>query len=379
MSEAIVFAGSAEKNPSLYRRLRVPLGDPAAWFEIGGTRIALVRDIERERVRKFAIADRIVCPADFAPPEGLDADRETATAQSLAVAIKTLGGSQARVDRTFPMIYAHYLLAAGIELTYDPQQGVLDRRVKSEEEIELIAQAQAVTESVMEQICGIIARSRVASDGTLEDNGSPLTSERVRSMAAEAFMRRGFSMSHGAIIATTPQVADCHHAGEGPLIVGQPIVIDLFPRDDSSRYWGDCTRTVVHGQPSDRVVAMHAAVLDAKRAATEKLVAGGTAEKVHQAVIERLVAHGFEVSRGTTTDEPTIQHGTGHGIGLEVHEPILLDDGGGELLANEVFTIEPGLYGRNDGGVRIEDMLVVQNGPARNLNRLHEGLDWRTS
>ena len=77
MSEAIIFAGSAEKNPSLYQRLRVPLGDPAAWFEIGGTRIAMVRDIERERVRKFALADRVVCPADFAPPDGLDADRET--------------------------------------------------------------------------------------------------------------------------------------------------------------------------------------------------------------------------------------------------------------------------------------------------------------
>ena len=378
MSEAIVFAGSADKNPSLYRRLRVPLGDPAAWFEIGGTRIAMVRDIERERVGQFALADRVVCPADFAPPEGLDADRETATAQSLATAIKVLGGLKARVDRTFPMIYAHFLLAAGIELTYDPSQGVLDRRVKSEQEIELIAKAQSVTESVMEQICGTIASSRAASDGTLEDNGSSLTSERVRFMAAEAFMRRGFSMSHGAIVATTPHVADCHHAGEGPLVTGQPIIVDLFPRDDSSRYWGDCTRTVVHGQPSDRVLAMHAAVFDAKRAATEKLVAGGTAEKVHHAVIERLVAHGFRVSRGTTTDEPTIQHGTGHGIGLEVHEPILLDDGGGELLAHEVFTIEPGLYGRSDGGVRIEDMLVVENGPARNLNRLHEGLDWRT-
>ena len=377
MSEAIIFAGSAEKNPSLYQRLRVPLGDPAAWFEIGGTRIAMVRDIERERVRKFALADRVVCPADFAPPDGLDADRETATAQAMATAIKALGGLKARVDRTFPMIYAHFLLAAGIELTYDPCQGVLDRRVKSDEEIELIAKAQSVTESVMEQICATIARSRVASDGTLEDNGLSLTSERVRFMAAEAFMRRGFSMSHGAIVATTPHVADCHHAGEGPLVTGQPVIVDLFPRDDSSRYWGDCTRTVVHGQPSDRVLAMHAAVFDAKRAATEKLVAGGTAEKVHHAVIERLVAHGYRVSRGTTTDEPTIQHGTGHGIGLDVHEPILLDDGGGELLAHEVFTIEPGLYGRSDGGVRIEDMLVVENGPARNLNRLHEGLDWR--
>jgi Xaa-Pro aminopeptidase len=379
MSEAIVFAGSAEKNPSLYRRLRVALGDPAAWFQIGETRIAMVRDIERERVRQFALADRVVCPADFPPPEGLDADRETATAQSLAIAIRTMGSSKARVDRTFPMIYAHYLLAAGIELTYDPLQGVLDRRVKSDEEIELIAKAQSVTESVMEQICGMIARSRVASDGALEDNGVPLTSERVRTMAAEAFLRRGFSMSHGAIVATAPHVADCHHAGEGRLLTGQPIVVDLFPRDDSSRYWGDCTRTVVHGHPSDRVLAMHAAVVDAKRAATEQLVAGGTAEKVHHAVIQRLVAHGFAISRGTTTDEATIQHGTGHGIGLEVHEPILLDDGGGELLLHEVFTIEPGLYGRIDGGVRIEDMLVVENGPPRNLNRLHEGLDWRTS
>ncbi|MEZ6134738.1 MAG: M24 family metallopeptidase [Pirellulaceae bacterium] len=70
-------------------------------------------------------------------------------------------------------------------------------------------------------------------------------------------------------------------------------------------------------------------------------------------------------------------HGTGHGIGLEVHEPILLDDNGGTLLAREVLTIEPGLYSRNFGGVRVEDMVVVTDGAPRNLNQLPEGLDWR--
>ncbi len=69
-------------------------------------------------------------------------------------------------------------------------------------------------------------------------------------------------------------------------------------------------------------------------------------------------------------------HGTGHGVGLEVHEPILLDDNGGTLMAGEVLTIEPGLYGRTAGGVRVEDMLVVQAGPPKNLNRLPEGLNW---
>ena len=69
-------------------------------------------------------------------------------------------------------------------------------------------------------------------------------------------------------------------------------------------------------------------------------------------------------------------HGTGHGIGLEVHEPILLDDQGGTLMANEVFTIEPGLYSRNFGSVRVEDMVVVTQGQPRNLNRLPTGLKW---
>ena len=247
--------------------------------------MALVRDIERERVTKFALADRIVCPADLAPPDGLDVDRETATAQALAVAIKSLGASQARVDRTFPMIYTHYLRAAGIDVVYDPDQGVIDRRVKTEAELEAMAKAQSVTEAVMEQLCGTIARSRAGAGGVLHDDGTPLTSERIRSMAAEAFMHRGYSMSQGAIIATTPQVADCHHAGSGPLVTGQPIVIDLFPCDETTRYWGDCTRTVVHGQPSDEVISMHAAVCDAKRAAIEKLIVGKTAESVHLAAI----------------------------------------------------------------------------------------------
>jgi Xaa-Pro aminopeptidase len=378
MSEAIVFAGIAEKNPSLYRRLRVPLGDPAAWIQVAAERIALVRDIEQDRVQKAALADRVVCPADYAPRGGLDADRETATAQALAKAITSLGCSSVRADRTLPMIYVHHLMSSGLTITYDANLGVIDRRTKSTDEIEMLAKAQRVTELVMELICGTIARSRASSDGSLYDNATPLTSERIRTMAATEFLQHGFTMSHGAIIASTPQSADCHHSGDGPLFTGQPVIVDLFPRDESTRYWGDCTRTVVHGTPSDEVVAMHKAVCEAKRAATAKLVAGQKAAAVHQAAIDVLLAHGFPLSRGTLTDEASIQHGTGHGIGLELHEPILLDDGGGDLLVNEVFTVEPGLYGRNVGGVRVEDMLVVNDGPATNLNRLPEGLDWRT-
>ncbi len=70
-------------------------------------------------------------------------------------------------------------------------------------------------------------------------------------------------------------------------------------------------------------------------------------------------------------------HGTGHGLGLDVHEPPLLDLGGGELLDGEVLTIEPGLYGQAHGGVRVEDVYVIRPGGCQKLGELHDGLDWR--
>ncbi len=374
--KAKILAGIADKNASLYRRIQVPLGDPAAWIELDSLRIALVRDLEMDRVRQNSHADDVTCPAEHAPPTGLSADRETATAEAVVQLLRSHHVERIDADRSLPYIYAWHLQQAEIVVQYDEELGVLDRRVKTHQEIEALRQAQAVTEQVMRIICETIAGCDAAADGSLRLDGEALTSERVRSMAAIEFMRRGFSMSHGAIVATAPQVADCHHAGEGALYTAKPIVVDLFPRDESTRYWGDCTRTVVHGEPSEMVRKMHAAVREAKAAATAKLTIKQTAGAVHKAANAVLLRHGFPESRGKITDHPSIQHGTGHGIGLDVHEPILLDQGGGPILAGEVFTVEPGLYGRDDGGVRIEDMLVVTEGEPRNLNQLPDSLCW---
>ena len=72
-----------------------------------------------------------------------------------------------------------------------------------------------------------------------------------------------------------------------------------------------------------------------------------------------------------------MRHGTGHGIGLDVHEPILLAKGGEEILAGEVFTVEPGLYSAKYGGVRVEDMVTVTADGFENFNKLQSTLDWK--
>ncbi|MEM8943841.1 MAG: M24 family metallopeptidase [Planctomycetota bacterium] len=375
-TEAALLAGIPVDSGSLFLKVGIAAGDPAAWLAVGDHSIVIVRDIEKQRAAAIGTADRYASPADFAPPNGLDPDRAIATAQAVAECFRREGATRVRTDRSLPFVFAWHLMQAGIELEFDAELGVLDRRVKSESQLDALAHAQLVTENSMEMACRLVAASVADRSGTLHSDGAPLTSERVRAAIAHFLLDEGFTLGHGAIVATAPDAADCHHAGAGTLQTGVPVIIDIFPRDESSRFWGDCTRTVVHGTPSDTVAAMHLAVIKAKAAGCAQLCAGNTAASVHQAATDVLESHGFRQSRGEVSDEPTIQHGTGHGIGLDIHEPLLLDDGGGALLANEVYTVEPGLYGRNEGGVRIEDMLAVTNGEPRNFNRLHEGLDW---
>ena len=173
--------------------------------------------------------------------------------------------------------------------------------------------------------------------------------------------------------------ADCHNLGHGVLRTEEPVIVDIFPQNRSTRYNGDCTRTVVHGAIPDEATQMLAAVVAAKAAAISATKAGVTGEQVHQATRDAMESHGFQMGL-PSEDDPlsycAMTHGTGHGIGLDVHEPPLLDRKGPPLVVGDVLTIEPGLYRRDLGGVRVEDMVAVTADGCENFNRLQEGLDW---
>lgn len=376
-------AGIPEVHSSLYWRIRFSVGDQVVLIELpkesGSESVLILRDIEMERARQHARVDRVACPAQFTPEGGLSGDRETANAQAAAECLRRAGVTHAVGDRTLPLIYADFARKAGITIECDPERWVNERRQKSPEEIEHLREAQRITEGAIQLACEMIAKASARADGVLMHEGLPLTSERVRAAVDHWLLDRNF-VNPMAIIAGGPSAADCHFYGFGELRTSEPVIVDIFPRYRKTRYNGDCTRTVVHGDIPDAVKRMHAAVRSAKLAAEQTIKVGATGEAVHRATIQAMLDAGYAFGL-PAEDAPlsycALTHGTGHGIGLDVHEPPLLDIKGPALLAGEALTVEPGLYRRDLGGVRIEDMVIVTENGCDNLNTLSDELTWK--
>ena len=391
---AVLLGGVPAVNPWLLRRCRFVVGDPAAFLDLpradgGRETIFILREIELDRARAAAVADHIHGYGDFAPsgpgPWGatpLASDRDVRVAQSAAECLRRRGVREIWTDRSLPMVFAPILDAAGVTLRCDPDLGVLERRSKSEHDVDALRAAQRVAEECVRFACELIARADAGRDGTLSVSGEPLTSERVRAELNVWLMRRGAEPCTSAIIAGGAQGGDCHEKGSGPLRTGEPIIVDIWPQDPKTRYYGDCTRTVVHGREADiptPIRAMHMAVVEAKRAGVAATRAGVTGGDVHEAVCAVFRATGYNVGlppAGAPKTYTGFVHGTGHGVGLEVHEPPLLDTGGPVLVEGDCLTIEPGLYSHAVGGVRVEDMVIARRAGCDNLNTIPEGLTW---
>src|SRR5207245_9035024 len=146
---------------------------------------------------------------------------------------------------------------------------------------------------------------------------------------------------------------------EGQIRAHAPVIIDIFPVGRASHYHGDLTRTVGVGEIPEECHRMRAATLQARDAGIEMIRAGVPGHDVHLAVCQVLVDHSF----GTTSTGyegpdgvPRMNHSTGHGVGLDVHEePSLRESSTGMLKKSNIITMEPELYKLDLSDVRVED------------------------
>lgn len=375
---ATIRAGVPAIAKAVYHAIRFVAHDPAVYITIPGQQsVLIIRDVELERARQLARADRIYTPKDFTPPTGLSGDREIATAQAAAECLRRRGVRRVAGDRSLPLLYVEMLREVGVEVILDPDLSVADRRRKDEQEVEYLRQAQRDTESAIRMACEVVRRARARANGELEHDGEILTAERLKTLIDLHLLKLGYA-NEDSIVAGGPIGADCHHPGTGVLRTGEPVIIDVFPQNKATLYHGDCTRMTIHGPVPPVVAKMHAIVVEAKQAAERATRAGVSGDSVHRATVEVLKRHGVHIGfppAGAADDLIFIPHGTGHGIGLDLKEPPLLDFNGVDLVPGDAVTIEPAVYCRAVGGVRIEDLYIVRDGGCENLNTLPEAID----
>jgi Xaa-Pro aminopeptidase len=238
------------------------------------------------------------------------------------------------------------LAPAAVELV--PAAGLVERlrRSKDDREVDAIAAAARLTDEVYEWTLGRGLAGRTEREVELA------TEQRMRELGAE-------DPAFPAIVAAGPNSALPHHeASEREIEPGELVVIDMGAIVDG--YCSDCTRTFATGEIADEAGEVYELVREAQAAALEAVSAGVGAAEVDAAAREPIAEAGHGDEFG---------HGVGHGVGIEVHEaPRLGTSSDDELVAGDVVTIEPGVYVAGSFGVRIEDLVVVEPGGARNLS-----------
>jgi len=365
----VLICSDTIRSAELRHEVPIPIGDAFLYAEHDGARHLVASALETPRLDGlgFQLHTYEEFGADELRRSGmswLEIDDEITVRAVLA-----LGIEQATVPGTFPLLLADKLRARGVELVPNQEFFVDRRRVKSEAELAGIRRAQAAAEAGMAAARDLLRRADQNGKG-LQVDGEPLTSERIKAAIAQAFLAHGasgdeFIVSHGS------QSAVGHHMGAGQIEAGEPIAIDLWPRDNESACCADMTRTYVVGDVPDELAEWHRLCKEALDRAEHDLRPGVTGKSVYEGSCEIFEAAGYPTQRTKREGEPLEEgffHSLGHGVGLEVHElPVLGMVGHEELLRGEVFAIEPGLYRPGFGGCRLEDLLVVTENGAEKL------------
>jgi Xaa-Pro aminopeptidase len=221
------------------------------------------------------------------------------------------------------------------------------RAIKDAEEIELIARAADISDRAF---------------GHIEQNMKAGMSEKEVAWEVERFMREHGSQAvpFDIIVAAGPNAALPHaRPSERVIQEGEPVLMDFGARVNG--YASDLTRTICLGEPDDNFKKVYDVVLGAQLAAIELLKEDMTGEQADNLARTVIAEAGYAEAFG---------HALGHGVGLAAHEAPRLGPGSGEkLVSGMVFTIEPGVYLPGWGGVRTEDLVVLENGNLRVLSK----------
>lgn len=353
-TRATLIIGTSDQEANIRYACGFSAPDAVVYAQWGQKKYLVVSPLEAGRARKTTSGIQIVTPQEICASVH---QRRRISDWALCL-LKREGIKRIRVSDDFPIGVYQKLQRSKIDVRVTKDALFPRRAVKTPDELERIRSMQRISVLAMRAAVSIITRSSIDASGFLRVDKKSLTSQAVRKVIENVLIKKADCRMMDTIVAGGRQGADPHERGSGRLKAGEPIIIDIFPQHQGHGYWGDITRTVIKGKAPRQVKAIYRAVRQAHRTALSKVKPGVACATIHKEVFRIFKNAGFKTRLNEEAPEGFI-HGTGHGVGLKIHEYPVINDNPARLRKGHVITIEPGLYYPHVGGVRIEDTVVV--------------------
>lgn len=362
---------ASEQDADMLFATKFFVPDPFIFLERNGKRTLVLSDLEIDRGRKQAEADEILPYSQFEKEVQGSSRKSPGFEQVLAHFLVRQKVKSALVPARFPLGYARELAKHEIQVEPAGELYWPERETKTDAEQRLLRKAMEITEAGMARGIEVLKKSQPAKGGKLDWSGKVLTSEMLRAEIDSAILRAG-GLPANTIVAGGEQACDPHERGHGPLKANSLIILDIFPRSASSGYYGDMTRTVLRGKASDAQRRLWETVNAGQALALKKMKPGVDGLKLHLEIKQFFADQGYptEVRSGRQTG---FFHGTGHGLGLEIHEFPRFQKT--IFKVGQVLTVEPGLYYPGLGGVRTEDVVALTKSGIKMLSRFENRLE----
>lgn len=361
---ALMMYAASEHDSNLYYAVKFSVPDPFPYFRIGGRDIILMSDLELGRAQKQAKVDEVVSYSEIQLKTKASGVEKPGVADVTAYFLKSKKARRIQVPDNFNLGLADALRKRGITVESKPDPFFEERVYKSKEEVRMITQSLRHTEAAIHKLENLLRDSKIVGK-KIRHRGQWVTSELLKKVLNVSMMENNCVGSH-TIVASGNQGCDPHNEGTGFVWANQSLIVDVFPRSGDTFYYADITRTFVKGKASPALRAQYEAVKMGQEKGIEMVAPGVNGREVHQSIMRGMESKGYKTERRNGTMVGFF-HGTGHGLGLDVHEPPRVNASEHILKKGEVVTVEPGLYYPGVGAVRIEDLLVVTPAGHQNL------------
>jgi len=370
-NETRLIIAASDHDPDMLYATRLFVPDPFIFLQRNGKRTIVLSDLEIDRARREAEADEIVSFSRIEREVQGKQKKAPPFEKVMSHFLRKRGVRSAVVPANFPLGYAEELAKSKIKVRATNGLFWPEREAKTENELKLMRRALSITEKGLARGMEVLKAAKAGPGKKLLWLGRVLTSEILRAEIDSAILRAG-GLPANTIVTGGDQACDPHERGYGPLKANSLIILDVFPRDAMSGYFGDMTRTVVRGRASEAQRRLWETVRDGQALALKEMKPGVDGLKLHNRVKQLFTDRGFptETRKGRQVG---FFHGTGHGLGLEIHEFPRFQKT--VFKPGQVLTVEPGLYYPGVGGARLEDVVVLTKSGTRMLSHFEMRLE----